>query len=378
MLNLNNLNFKVKPVQNLTGVGLDISSNSLKIIQLNRRWGKAALSQWGKKTIPARVVSRGVVEDHARLSELLYSLFQSLGLERPKVVAAVSSQQVFIRHLSLPPMPAREIRSAIGYQVRGGLLPIPPEEAVLDFMVAGLDRRLSSRKSIEVLIVAVRRLVVERLQTSLCEAGAVLQALELEPLALHRTISMLRPALSTGQVKSVGSERSFSRPRIRIPFLVKPELKPTVSLGPPLTAEAESSVLLINVEPGLVKFSLFGGELLRFNRTVSLNQQTDWASTTALANAIAAEAWRTIDYYQIEYPRSRVEKVLFTGDGISQTEKIAAALADQIVIPVEPLDPLRGIWVDQSATPEELAEIQKGYGVALGLAIRGLNQNGRF
>ena len=216
MLNLNNLNFKVKPVQNLTGVGLDISSNSLKIVQLNRRWGKAALSQWGKKTIPARVVSRGVVEDHARLSELLHSLFQSLGLERPKVVAAVSSQQVFIRHLSLPPMPAREIRSAIGYQVRGGLLPIPPEEAVLDFMVAGLDRRLSSRKSIEVLIVAVRRLVVERCRP-LCEAGAVLQALELEPLAPHRTIS-LSPALSPGQVKSVGSERSFSRPESEYHF----------------------------------------------------------------------------------------------------------------------------------------------------------------
>ena len=373
MLNFN-INFKFKPMQKQTSVGLDIGSNSLKIVQLNRRWGKAALSQWGKKTVSSKVVSRGVVEDPTRLSELLQGLFQSKGLEKPRVVAAVSSQQVFIRHLILPPMPAREIRAAIGYQVQGGLLPIPPEEAVLDFMVAGFDRRLSARRSIEVLLVAVRRLVVERLQTSLSGAGAVLQALELEPLALYRTILAPRSLVSLSQVKPVGADRSFGQPKNRIPFLNNPELKPAASFGPPLTAAAEPSVLLINVELGLVKFNLFRGGLLRFNRTVSLNRQTDFANPTALTNAIAAEAWRTLDYYQIEYPNSRVGKVLFTGDGINSPETIAAALADQIAIPTEPLDPLGGIRVDQSANPKDLAEIQQGYGVALGLAIRGLNQ----
>ncbi len=355
-----NINFKFKPVQNPTGIGLDISSHSLKIIQLNRRWGRAALSQWGKKAVPAGLINRGVVEDPSQLGELLHGLFQSKGLENPKVVVAVPSQQVFIRHLSLPPMPVKEIRPAIGYQVQGGLLPIPPQEAVLDFMVVGSDRRFSARRPVEVLLVAVRRLVVERLQNSLREAGAVVQVLELESLALYRTLSALQPS------------------KIRFPFLVNPKLTPATGLGPPLPAEAESSVLLLNVEPGLAKFSLFGGALLRFNRTVSLNMKTDFANPAALTKAIVAEAWRTLDYYQIEYPKSRVERVLFTGEGIGPTETIVTALADQMAIPTERLDPLGGIQADQSAAPEELAEIKQGYGVALGLAIRGLNQFVRF
>ena len=374
---------KNNKVKNVDRIGLDIGSHSIKMVQLERRRGEIFLLKWGKKDIPANVINRGIVDNPVQLGQLISCLFKNNGVENPGVVAAVPCQQVFIRHLYLPPMPDEEISEAIRYQVQS-LLPIPAGEAVMDYMIPRRTRKCSEKKYIEALVVAARRPVVEALQAGIKGAGAVLQTLEIEPLALYRmslfslnqksALPNRRRWLSTSLISILKKLRSSIIAEYGLDKYDFRKMNQKIFIGTDFipqklrkATDSRSGVLLINANQSMVKFSLFEGEILRFNRNVQLSTENVLAN--GITKELSAEAWRSLEYYQLEYPYSQVERILLTGDGIRKAD--LTVLAEQLAIPTVRLDPLMGIKVDQSVSREELEEIRLGYGVALGLAVRG-------
>jgi Tfp pilus assembly PilM family ATPase len=124
----------------------------------------------------------------------------------------------------------------------------------------------------------------------------------------------------------------------------------------------------------MVQLSIFHGEILRFNRTVKLAKEIYANLSEVITKEISAEVRRFLEYYQLEYPNGRVEGILFAGEGTRSVNRAVFAeyLAEYLAVPTKWLDALAVVNVKDSMPFHEVEEIRIGYGVAIGLAIRGM------
>lgn len=303
------------------------------MVQIKRQRAELVLWRWGKVTIPVNVVEGGLVLDSEQLAKAMGQLFSSVGVKNPGIMAAIPGQQVVIRHLKLPMMPWKELKNAVHFHALS-FLPLSPEETVVDFIPLLGDREFTfspgKHQSMEVLTVATRRSVVQGWAESFIRAGGTPLALEIEPLALSRTLQTSR-----------------------------------------LRHKEPSNYLLANLNAQLAQISIFKEGILRYNRVLTISAEI-WnpasGGGSAFSNRTATEIWKLVEYYQMENPNEPIEQVYLTGEGMQQL--ITDQLTRRLNIPVQQLDPLAGLKIP-FATPEDLEELRTSYGVALGLAIRG-------
>src|SRR5205823_727181 len=109
------------------------------------------------------------------------------GFRTRQVIVGVGNQRVVARQADLPEMSAEEMRSALQFQAQD-LIPIPIEDAILDFQVLehlhGTEENL-----VRILLVAAQRGMVESLLAALEGAGLTATMVDLVPFALMRSLA---------------------------------------------------------------------------------------------------------------------------------------------------------------------------------------------
>jgi type IV pilus assembly protein PilM len=101
----------------------------------------------------------------------------------------------------MPKMPPNELRSAVKYEA-GDLLPIPLEQAVLDFALLGPGKpKGDGGETVQVLLVVAQRDMVQEHIRVVKKAGLRVRAVDSSPLALLRAV----PAPSGGGMEAIVS-----------------------------------------------------------------------------------------------------------------------------------------------------------------------------
>src|SRR3989338_2703966 len=113
--------------------GLDISSRSLKIVQLRAKKSAAQfeLLKYGELALPEGIISEGQVKDTAKLAALIKKLVQKLRLRTNYVVASLQEQGVFLQVVRLPKMENKETKEAVFYEAEN-YIPLPVNQVYLD------------------------------------------------------------------------------------------------------------------------------------------------------------------------------------------------------------------------------------------------------
>src|SRR5438132_275260 len=86
------------------------------------------------RLIRASNLRPGEVVDPAAVSTAIRRLWREAGFRTRQVITGVGNQRVVARQADLPEMGEEDLRSALVFQA-GELIPIPVEEAILDFQV---------------------------------------------------------------------------------------------------------------------------------------------------------------------------------------------------------------------------------------------------
>jgi type IV pilus assembly protein PilM len=135
------------------------------------------------------VVRDGEVNDTAALVEALTEMFKSSKLER-RVRIGIANQRIMMRRIELPPLTdPTEIRQAVRFQAQDEI-PMPIESVVLDYHSLGISEGPSGPR-LQVLIVAARRDMVERVLQAARLAGLQPEGVDLAAFGMIRA---LRPA----------------------------------------------------------------------------------------------------------------------------------------------------------------------------------------
>jgi type IV pilus assembly protein PilM len=183
-----NLNLKLGRRSNAEVVGLDIQPGFVVAVQA-RVNGSVVAERAAALPLPTDTMRDGEVADVGALSDVLRELFDDSGLGK-RVRVGIANQRTVLRTLELPPLTdQKELAAAVSFQAQDQV-PMPLNNAVLDFHPLGIvDTPAGPRQ--RVVLVAAQRDMVERLLAAVRGAGLSAEGVDLSAFALIR--SLYRP-----------------------------------------------------------------------------------------------------------------------------------------------------------------------------------------
>jgi type IV pilus assembly protein PilM len=173
--------------KNSSVVGLDIEAGSIAATEVSVNGSvKVARTAIGELTPGA--FDDGEVRDSAVLSSALRKLFSQHKLSK-SVRLGVANQRVSVRTLRLPLIEdPKELDTAVRFQAQDEL-PMPLDQAVIDFQVVNRESDEEGRRQMDVVVVAARRDMLTALAESLRGAGLRPVGIDLSAFALIRALA---------------------------------------------------------------------------------------------------------------------------------------------------------------------------------------------
>lgn len=342
-------------------IGLDIGSSAVRAAQVRQGKQGASLERIGQVLLPAGAVRDGEIVDADTVIQALRHLWKTAKLKGRKVSVGLANQQVVVRRLDLPFMTEDELRTSLPLQI-DGQIPIPVDEAVLDFCYLGEGVNDAGDPTVRILAVAALKTMVDELM-------AVVQQAKLEPVGVD--------------LDAFAALRSLTPPGI----FADDTAEMLVDVGGTIT----DLVVHQNGSPHFVRTVLFGGQ----NVTAALAEQLDITSEDAerlkmdisdvepaagsdeelAADIVRAQSSRlidelkgSIDYCAAQRDIPAIERVVLTG-GASRWPGLADAMADELGLDITAGSPLHGLDTATGVDRDELSVAEPHLAVAVGLAL---------
>jgi type IV pilus assembly protein PilM len=168
-------------------VGLDIGAGSVAATEV-RANGETQITGHGIAPLAPGVFLEGEVADEDGLAATLKELFSEHKLAK-NVRLGIANQRVAVRTLFLPPIEnPGELENAIRFQARDHI-PMPLDQAVLDWEVIGHTTSDSGERRIEVVVVAARRDMVAAATKALRKAGLRPVGVDLSAFGMIRALA---------------------------------------------------------------------------------------------------------------------------------------------------------------------------------------------
>ncbi len=167
-----------------TVVGLDIEPGYVAAVEA--RPGGLAVERAASAPLAPGVVRDGEIADVEALAVVLRGFFREHGFGK-RVRLGVANQRIVVRTVDLPPLEDRkELDAAVRFQAQEHI-PMPLDQAVLDFQSLGIVDTPDGPRT-RVVLVAARRDMIERLLAAARQAGLRPAGIDLSAFAMIRAL----------------------------------------------------------------------------------------------------------------------------------------------------------------------------------------------
>jgi type IV pilus assembly protein PilM len=184
-------------------VGLDIETASIAATEV-RVNGTTEVVGGGVLALETGIFREGEVADPEALGDAIKELFAREKLSRD-VRVGIANQRVAVRSMRLPAIDNREeLETAIRFQAQDHI-PMPLDQAVLDWQVVGHSQDESGERKVDVVAVAARRDMIGQVLSALSAAGVRTIGID------HSAFGMIR-ALAREVGSPVGPGQFVSAP----------------------------------------------------------------------------------------------------------------------------------------------------------------------
>lgn len=359
-------------------IGLDIGTNAVTIAEVTAGT-PPRLDMFAQVALPRDAMREGEVADEAAVTDAVVRLRTEVGLKKVPVRVGIASPRVVVRQVEMPLMTRDELMSALQYQA-GDLIPIPIEDAVLDFAILGTSAPApdsGAEPTMQVLLVAAYEATVARLVSAVKAGGLDVCAVDLIPLALTRALARPVAAMAPAGGGSVAVDDSVGAEGI-------------VSFGGGVTAIAVHE----NGVPQFVRVLGSGGRELTDAIATDLGVPAETAESLKRALAdpgademvarartsvdrplsvLLDEVRSSIDYYRNQPGSAQLRRVVVTG-GSAQLPGLPERLSALVGVPVEPAYMHDLLRIGNIGFPaDELPRLEPYLPAPVGLALGGAN-----
>lgn len=177
-------------------LGIDISSTSVKILELSKTGEQYCVEGYGRAIMPENAMEGNVIKDIDAVARSIKNILTAEGLTCKQAACAVPESSAISKiiqindGLSMQEMEELVIVEADKY------IPYPIDEINVDFSVLGPSVKNSAL--LDVLIVASRSENVNNRVEVINRAGLLAKVVDVESYAVERASQLLRPELPAG------------------------------------------------------------------------------------------------------------------------------------------------------------------------------------
>jgi type IV pilus assembly protein PilM len=342
-------------------VGLDIGTSAVRAVELVLGREQVTLTRFGQVALAPGVVRGGEVLDAPAVAAAIRRLWREAGFRARTVIVGVGNQRVVIRQADLPEMSPEDMRSALQFQAQD-LIPIPIEDAVLDFQVIedlpGVDGNM-----VRILLVAAQRGMIDSGLAAVEGGGLSASMVDLIPFALMRTLvgtSLVDDLESTVQaIVCIGA----SITNVVVHQGGTPEFVRMLGVGGDDITQGIADELGVDLDTA---------EDLKRRANPNSTDELDLRAAQIVASRAALiidEVRGSLDYYQTQPEALPIARIVLTGGG-SRTVGLGETLEQTLGIQVVDARPLLGLEVARlGISDERLAESEPLLAVPIGLAL---------
>lgn len=350
-------------------VAIDIGSSAVKLIEMHGR----------------RVVAAGVHEVGVRLGEglaprdatvaTIRNLLAECGVRARKALGIVQGPSTAFLRLTLPRMPAKELRQAIRWEAQKSL-PFPLEGALLAHHVAGeiLDR--DGVKKLTVLMAAVEG-------QHATEAVGILRAAGLDPVGLTvvpaALASLIRQGAAAEKAGKVWAVLDIGQQASHLLFFHGPELQLAREIGIAGQAITEAMMAAVMVQGRRVQLDADQAEQLKRENGIPAVEkakgQADGIPPAHLGamirpalDRLSVDIQRSFAFHQERVGGPSPSRIVLSG-GTARLQNLVPFLSQRLGIEVEILNPFAGLDVAGALRGDEVTEQAPRLAVATGLAL---------
>ncbi len=171
--------------------GLDLSGTSVKVVELKQGPSKPQLLAYGGMTLPAGSMQSDSSVDRQNVANAVKQVVKKAKIQSTQAVMALPGASVFTSIIKMPNMPKNELADSIKWQAKQ-YVPTSLDEVILDWHIISeptkKEAEADAKSEIEVMLIAAPISLVNK-YVGLChDAGFKPLALEIEPLALARSV----------------------------------------------------------------------------------------------------------------------------------------------------------------------------------------------
>ena len=330
--------------------------------------GSAELIQVAEEPLARGIVAGGEVKDVEALAGALKAFFKLHKLPRRGIRIGVSNNRIGVRTIELAGIEdPKQLANAVRFRAQEAL-PIPIEEAVLDYQVLSETKNAEGLPSTRVLLVVAYRDLIDSYLQAFKAAGIKVAGVDLEAFALLRALTPPVDVDAVGAQRSalvavaVGSDRStlavsdgLSCEYTRVLDWGGSSLTGAIARALEVDADrAEELKRELSVEGGPIPAGLSQEQLTKAHEAIQLGLQT-----------FGRELVSSLQFYQSQEGSLGIREVVLAG-GASQLHGFAEAVEKLVGVKVRVGDPLIGISVSKKLKGETSAALAIPIGLGMG------------
>jgi type IV pilus assembly protein PilM len=346
-------------------VGLKVGASQLAAATVANN-GHSEVVQVARENLDPGIVSAGELREPDLLAEALKEFFAKHKLPKRGVRLGIATNRIGVRTLEIVGInDPKQLANAIKFRAQEAL-PIPIDEAVLDYQVLSESTNAEGQSVRKILLVLAYRDLIDRYVSACKKAGIQLVGIDLEAFALLRALAAPREEAIAAQAALVAVTVGYDRTTFAVSDGRVCEFTRVLDWGGHSLNVALARALDLapsEVESIKRELSLDGVEV---PQGLTADQaQTAREALTRQVQSFARELVSSLQFYQNQPSSLGIGEIVLTG-GTAHLQGLAEALEKLIGVRVRVGDPLVRVKIAKKLRePEQLGSLA----VAIGLGI---------
>lgn len=338
-------------------LGLDVSSTSVKLLELSQQGDRFRVESYGVKALPPNAVVEKNVAEIDAVSEVLRDVVKQSKSKIKEVAVAVAGSAVITKVIE---MPAGQSEDDLEFQIADEAdqyIPYPLEEVALDFEVQGESE--TNPDQVEVLLAACRRENVDSRVEALEMAELKPKVVDVEAYSMERAFSLIAEQLED-QDDQVVAIVDVGSTMTTLSVLVDGKTVYTREQlfgGKQLTEEIQRRYGLSVEEAGLAKKQ--GG----------LPDDYEEEVLEPFKDAVVQQVTRSLQFFFSSSQYNDVDHIVLAG-GVASLEGLGDLIEEKLGTQASVANPFANMMVSPKVNAVALANDAPALMIATGLALR--------
>jgi type IV pilus assembly protein PilM len=340
-------------------IGLDITSSSIKLIELSLSGGHYTVDSYAAEATPQNAMNEKAIVDADAVGEAIARAARRAGSSTRDVAVAIAGDAAITKVIQMPRnLNDADLEAQVEMQA-DQYIPFPMDEVAYDFEVLGTSEK--DADSQDVLLVASRSENVEQRRAAVNAAGLNTSIVDVEAFALENACKLMTHQMPDGGIDRAVAVVDFGASTTTFSVLRNLKVIYTRDFafgGQQLTEEIMRTYGLSLEEAGRSKKE--GG--------LPANYQTDVLDP--FIDDMTQQISRSLQFYLASGSgREQPEKVLICG-GCANIPGVAEVVQSRIGMEAEKGDPLGQMRISSRARAQAVQRDATSLLTACGLALR--------